>query len=202
MQPSQTLPPGYRAILEIDLQKNIPLALALNLIALGFFITFGWAFSQLAALAREDFRRAGALFDLSPAAGLALMFVLLAVLVLHEAVHGVFFWLFTRSRPQFAFKFLYAYAAAPGWYLPRNRYAIVGLAPLVVISLAGWLLIPWLPFPAALLAWYAITFNAGGAAGDLLIVAWLLTRPAAALINDRGDAVTIYLPAPQAQPAA
>jgi hypothetical protein len=53
-------------------------------------------------------------------------------------------------KPKFAFKVWYAYATAPGWYLPRNQYAVVAIAPLVVLSLLG--IILFLAFvPAGLL---------------------------------------------------
>ncbi len=56
-----------------------------------------------------------------------LLGVLIVTLVLHELVHGLCFWSFTRDRPRFGWKLIYAYAAAPGWYLPRGRYLTVAL---------------------------------------------------------------------------
>ncbi len=114
--------------------------------------------------------------------------------ILHEAIHGACFWLFTKAQPKFAFRWTHAYAAAPNWYLPRNQYLVTGLAPLVVITvfgLAAALLVPsgWL-----LPLWYILTMNASGAIGDLMVAVWLLRQPANCLANDRGEAITLYLP--------
>jgi hypothetical protein len=117
-----------------------------------------------------------------------------AVLLLHELVHGAFFWLITRSRPVFGLQAAYAYAAAPNWYIPRNPYLVVGLAPLILLTLTGVALLPWLP-AALLLPWiFALAVNASGSIGDVYIIGWLLTRPAGALVNDHGDCIHIYLP--------
>ena len=58
--------------------------------------------------------------------------------VLHEAVHGVFFLAF-GGRPRFGFKPWTRfgpvfYAAAPGSYLDRPRYLAAGLAPAVLLT--------------------------------------------------------------------
>jgi hypothetical protein len=116
--------------------------------------------------------------------------------VLHELIHGLFFWLFTRTRPAFGFKGAYAYAAAPGWYIPRSQYIIVGLAPLVLITLGGFALLVVVPawlIPALL---FVVVMNGAGAVGDIAVVGWLLVQPRATLVHDLGDAVAIYRPAP------
>jgi len=76
---------------------------------------------------------------------LAILLALVAVLLLHELVHGAFFWLITRSRPRFGLQITYAYAAAPDCYIPRNPYLVVGLSPLVLITLAGIVMLPLIP---------------------------------------------------------
>ena len=60
--------------------------------------------------------------------------------ILHEAVHGVFFLAF-GGRPRFGFKPWTRfgpvfYAAAPGSYLDRPRYLAAGLAPAVLLTAA------------------------------------------------------------------
>ena len=116
-----------------------------------------------------------------------------AMIVLHEAVHGVFFWLFTRAVPKFAFKGAYAYAAAPDWYLPKYQYLVTALAPLVLLSLVGvglMLVVP--PGGFVVLLLFLVT-NASGAIGDLWVAGWLLRQPDACYANDHGDAVSLYV---------
>jgi hypothetical protein len=124
----------------------------------------------------------------------AVLVLTFLMIVVHELIHGLFFWLFTRERPTFGFKGAYAYAAAPDWYMPRNQYAIVGLAPLVLMTLAGLVLLPVIPVWAIPALLFVVVTNAAGAVGDIAVVGWLLLQPRATLVNDIGDAVTLYRP--------
>lgn len=133
----------------------------------------------------------GGLADLLRFLLLALI-VLAMMVVLHEGLHGLMFWHFTGDRPTFGFKGLYAYAAAPSWYLPRNQHLVVALAPLLVITLGGLLLVALLPEAAVLPIIAIVALNAGGAIGDILVALWLLRIDAAALIQDTGDAITVF----------
>jgi hypothetical protein len=116
------------------------------------------------------------------------------VLGLHELIHGAFFWIFTGARPIFGLRLAYAYAAAPDWYIPRNAFLMIGLAPLVLISLGGAALLPAMPPSLLPIWWLALTANASGAVGDLYIVGWLLSKSAHLYINDCGDRMSVYAP--------
>jgi hypothetical protein len=121
--------------------------------------------------------------------GIALLALMVA---LHEGIHGLLFWRFTGARPTFGFKGLYAYAAAPDWYLPRNQHIVVALAPLLLITLGGLVLLAVLPEVALLPSIVFVALNAGGAVGDIVAVFWLLRADASALVQDTGDAVTVF----------
>jgi hypothetical protein len=127
--------------------------------------------------------------------------VTLGVGALHELVHGLFFWLFTRKRPTFGARSLYFYAGAPDWYLRRGQHLIVGLMPFVLLTLVGMGVTALVP--AAVAAWVllAIVANAGGAAGDLMAAVWLLGQPRDTLVRDTGLAITIYQPEPGSEGA-
>jgi len=191
MQPTQTLPPDYMPYFTLDLSKSKRLVLLLNVLAIGLFIGFGYLFLRAAmALLPSGYTAVQEDCFLS-SLGFSLLAYLL-MLVLHELVHGLFFWFFTRQRPRFGFKGAYAFATAPGWYFPKRHYLAVGLAPLVALTLLGLLILQILP-EGWLLPWLvAVAGNASGAIGDLLIVGWLLTQPEPVLIQDQGDAVTAY----------
>lgn len=196
MLPCQTLPAEYELARAIDLRQQPRLMLGLNLIGLGLLLVFGWLFAWLAA----GLRSPGEAISFSLPSGLAAILgigvAFGVVLLLHELVHGACFWLITRARPRFGLQLAYAYASAPQWYIPRNPYLVVGLAPFVLISLVGAILLPWLP-EALVLPWiFALAVNASGSIGDLYIVGWLLRRPSSALVNDHGDCIHIYLPQP------
>ncbi len=88
---------------------------------------------------------------------------------------------------------MYAFAALPrDCYLPRNPYVVVALAPLVLLSLLGLLLLPMLPPAAIPTLWLVLTANAVGAVGDLVVAGWLLTFPRTVLAQDAGDRMSLY----------
>lgn len=212
MQATKTLPEGYQAYATIALAKNKRLFLFLNLVGLVLFFGFGWLFVQIALLLRPDVAPLLHVFDITSSGSFFLtlpivwipgaLVAFFLVPALHEAAHGVFFWLFTGERPRFAYKVLYAYAAAPDWYLSRGPYLLVGLAPLVLLSLLGVALLPLLPLPLLPGLIACLELNAVGAVGDIAMICWLLFQPASLLARDSGDAVTLYragrVTAPQA----
>jgi hypothetical protein len=123
---------------------------------------------------------------------LLLVLVLAVMLVMHELAHGLLFWIFTRQRPRFGLRLAYAYAAAPDWFLPRNHYLPVALAPLALLSLAGLLVLPFMPAGWLLLWWFFLTGNASGAVGDLYVAGWLLRQSPTVLVKDYGDRIDVF----------
>ena len=194
---TRTLPIGYSQTHEIDLAKNKGLAILLNI--LGFFI-FVLTFLLLIFFAR--WVRPGLLTsaftvkgDLSTVGKLLGLIVLVAFnLILHELIHGFFFWVFTHSLPVYALHMAYAYAAAPDWFIPVRQYWIIGLAPLLVIDGIGLLFILIAPASWLLTIVFLVTLNTGGAVGDLLITSHLLRASPACLVNDTGDRVCFFEP--------
>jgi hypothetical protein len=200
MEPTRQLPSNYRSVGTLDLSKNRWILILMNVLAVGLLFGFGYLFLMIMLRLRPVDGPAGFGGSIEGPLGIllylgyiALLYV--AVVLLHEAIHGIFFWIFTRSRPHFAFKVWYAYATAPGWYLPRNQYAVVGIAPLVLISSLGILLFLFVPADWLMTVFLLITFNASGAVGDIAVLVWLFTKPKTCLAADQGDAVTLYLPA-------
>ena len=198
MKPTQTLPENYRPIGTFDLSNNFRLLVWMNVLGLGVYILSGWLFIQILSWLRPNEAEpalaagiAGLQDILGTLVGLVILYAV--VILLHEALHGVFFWLYTHKRPVFAFKGAYAYAAAPEWFLPRNVYFVTAVAPLVGISLMGLAMFAVVPPSWFLPVLAALIINAGGAAGDLWVAGWLLRQPPACYANDRGDAITLYL---------
>jgi len=198
MKSTKTLPENYHAIGSIDLSLNRRALIWLNVLGLGLFVVTGSAFVQVLYWLRPNEAGSGLTLDLSSAGSIlelvaAFLALYAGMILLHEAVHGSFFWVFTRERPVFAIRWAYAYAAAPGWFLPRNLYFVTALSPLVGISLLGLAV-----FALAPPAWFMPTLivlvaNASGAIGDIWVAVWLLRHPPSCLACDKGDAVTLYL---------
>jgi hypothetical protein len=200
-QALRELPAGYAVGGTVELSKNRWLAIAVNLAAVGLFFVFGWLFTAAAVWLRPDWRSFN-LHITGPGQLLGLLAILLALIVfqvaLHELIHGLFFRLYTGARPRYALKLMYAYAAAPDWYLPRDQHLVTALAPLVLMTVGSLGLLPFIParlIPALLLV---MTANAAGAVGDMVVAGWLLRQPPTALVRDAGDAITVYNYSPSA----
>lgn len=191
MTATKRLPENYVHFRTLDLTKNKAVMILLNLAGLILFFLFGWFFLWLAMLMRSGQAPLQFNFPLLPWL-LALLATYAGVLILHELVHGLFFWLITRERPYFGLKQLYAYAAAPDWYIPRNPYLLVGLAPLILITFLGIILIPFVSQFGLILLLFAMTANAAGAIGDIFVVGWLVNLPSGILVRDDGDTFAVY----------
>jgi hypothetical protein len=188
---TRNLPSTYLQSRTLDLASQPALMIILNVVGLLLFFAFGLAFLHLAVVFYPGISfgilKISALWGI-----LAFLLAYGAVLVLHELVHGVFFVILTRSRPHFGIKQMYAYACAPDWYIPRNQFLVVGLAPLVLITIAGFLLLPFLGSTLATFTLFAMAVNASGAIGDIYTVLWILRFPSQAFVCDHGEKFSIY----------
>lgn len=193
----QNLPDSHVQCWELDLARNQRAALALNAVAIPLVIFFGWVFMEAASNLRPDIVGRLYVTRLSPYPAvffLIFLSVVVGTMIIHEAIHGLFFWIFTRSKPIFGLKLLFAYAGAPQWYIPRNQYAVIGLAPITIITIAGFGLIAWMSLPAAQLVLAAVILNASGAVGDLYVTGKVMAQPPDVLVRDNGVGFVMFAP--------
>jgi len=187
---TKTLPEGYVQSGEINLKNNKRLAITLNIIALFVAVLSFILLFSIAPLLRPSLMITSGTITGS---GMAILVGLVLMLfTIHELIHGFFFWVFTRSRPVFALRLFYAYAAAPDWYIPTRQYMIIGLGPLVIIGAVGMLLMLLVPVSWVLSIAIIVALNTGGSAGDLLIITRIFRLSSTSLANDTGDGVTFY----------
>ncbi|KAA3662508.1 MAG: DUF3267 domain-containing protein [Chloroflexi bacterium] len=188
---TKTLPHDYEHYHALNL-SNWKLMLITNAAGIILLFLFGWLFIGLAAALNPTFFTLEISF-LAQTLTLQVFFLtILLVVILHEVCHAIFFWLFTHERPKIGFNLLYAYAAAPDWHFPRNKFILIGLAPFLLITLGGviWLFgADFLMIPRLILA---LTLNAAGSVGDLLVMVWLMTQPANSLVKDEGAQITLF----------
>jgi len=195
----QALPEDYRLSRRLDLIKDRKLLITLSLASLIVFVVSWIGLSLLLITVRPNLAADSMTFSVT-AGGLGAIFLSLLVLLgvvfamvtLHEAIHGLFFRLFTGGRVSYAFKGAYAYAAAPDWFIRNTAYRVISLAPLVLITVFGFiglLLAPagWI-FPLLLL----VTMNAAGAVGDVYVFFLLARLPGDVLVRDFGEQMEIY----------
>jgi len=203
MQATTTLPTNYRQQATLDLSKSRKAGCSAIVFGIVLLIAVGWLLAQFthslrpAALEGIRFRDILTITpDGKPSIVLPIVdavAALVLVMLIHELVHGMFFWWFAGQRPTFGVKGLYVYAAAPPEvYFPRNQYLIVGIAPLVLLTLVGLLLMVIVPVVAVSILSLFIAFNAAGAAGDLVMAVRLLSYSPDTLMQDSDTGVIVY----------
>jgi Putative zincin peptidase len=197
MNAIKTLPPSYKHLKTLNLSGKSAV-IGLNLAAIPLLFIFGWLFERLTVYLRTNNPfPIGILRFLITFSGwkvIALPLSIVIMVILHELIHGIFFWIYTRERPRFALKGGYAFAAAPGWYLPRNQYINVGLSPLIAITVIAIFLAVFVAQPVVPYMLIIASFNAAGALGDMIVVAWVLRLPETTLVKDDGDTFSAYVP--------
>lgn len=188
--PTQTLPNGYVQSAEINLKKDKRLNILLNIGAFIVFILMFFLLSGFTALVRPDITNFSVTITIGKMLGALGLTVI--VLILHEIIHGLFFWIFSHGRPVFALRPLYAYAGAPTWFFHKHQYAITALGPLVIIGAVGLLLLLLAPISWILMIVFLMALNTGGAVGDLFVFIRLLKCSPTSFTNDTGDVVTFF----------
>lgn len=194
LRPVNQLPPGYKQRGTFALELNTVQGLIKwNLIGGVLFVLVGWAFF-ISALTLRPLLLYGILesaqWDYFVVFG-NLMAMAVAI-GLHELFHGILFWAYTQTHPVFGVRLFYAYAAAPGWYLPRGQFIIVALAPLVFLTLIGFGLVAVIPPVLTLPLLFGMTTNVAGSIGDIATVIWLTRQSKRILIEDVGERIKIY----------
>lgn len=105
------------------------------------------------------------------------------ILLLHEGLHAVMFLLW-GGKPYFGMKLpLALYCGAKNQLFRCNQYLAVGLAPLVVITIAGICLTLLAPVLASYTL-FATIGNFSGASGDIWVVARLWRQSGNLLVED------------------
>jgi hypothetical protein len=195
MEPTKTPPEDYYIHGILDLSKR-KIQFGLNIIALAIFFIFYWIFQGLATIFRPEDSQVEGVFDLYTPIIQIILFIILMILIIiiHELIHGILFWYYTRELPEFAYKGAYAYAAAPKWFLPRNKFAVVGSSPLILITFIGMLFVILLPPQYLKIAIISLSINTAGSLGDAVTIIWLFNHHKHSLINDNGDIFYAYEP--------
>lgn len=128
---------------------------------------------------------------------LSLVVVIAPVIILHEGLHGLFFWLFT-GKTKFGAKLWSSlgpvfYASSPGSLIPRARIQIVALAPqaltILLFSTAVLVSMPAVVSHSLLLA---AALNLGGGGLDIYFTWSLRKYPRTVLVEDLKTGCKIY----------
>ncbi len=185
-----TLPEGYEELFQMNLQKDKKTALLINAMAIVIMLLFG----LLGHFCVVPFQT---LFDMEQ--GVGIYFLRLGVLivgyvvyiVLHEAVHGVCMWHFSKVKPKYGFTGMYAFAGSTAYFC-KSCYIVIALAPIVVWGVVLAVLCAVVPGSWFWVVYFIQIGNLAGAAGDLYVTWRLGKLPADILVNDTGVDMTVY----------
>ena len=109
-----------------------------------------------ALIGSEQFGIVGAVFFI-----IALFFL---IIIIHEAIHGIFFKIFNPSgKVKFGFKAGMAYATSPGTVYTRGQFFIIIIMPFLIITAIMMTMMFLLPNPAYK---YYLALHTGACAGD------------------------------------
>jgi hypothetical protein len=207
MKATTSLPSNYSKYTILEPSKHPKFLIGAVGTGIVLLLIFGWLFVLFANAVRPTALDGMRLRDLlvsnstgtflvvSPALLRNFGIALVAVLIVHELIHGFFYWLFSSRRPKFGVQGLLPYATAPsGVYFPQKQFLTVGLAPLVVLTAVGLLLVVIAPIALVPFLLFFVVFNAAGAGGDLIMAIQLMSFASETLMEDNDAGVTIYGP--------
>lgn len=196
--PITALPAGYQRVKRLVLTETRTLTL-LNLFSLALAVPFFALMIVWTGAVRSLRGPVGG--DVAGLPDLILWLAVLLVLPLHEWIHGLAIrW--ARHTPRYGMKSVslgpvkipvVLFATADDAYFRRDQFVVVALAPVVVITPAGMLLLAVLPDALAIYLSVAVIINGAGAIGDLWMTAVALRYPPDALIQDEADAISVFV---------
>ena len=184
-------PDGYDEPYLFDYSSIVLLLLSVPMFVLSS-VGFGWVlwqihgqdvFASVFTISEIDGGTAFALDVIG--VGIPFLAALIVVVVVHELIHGA-------VMQYYGYEVTYGvnpamgafYASAFGQFQPREQLFVIGLAPLVIITLVVTpLLAISLPI-GALTAYFVLWMNATGAVGDLYVVWRLRNMPARTRMYD------------------
>lgn len=188
MKSSYTLlPENYEEVLLIDLKNNKKQFVFINILSVVLIIPFIvlYLFFERSLSLSDGFRYSIILFISIPS--------LFLMIILHELIHGLFFKIFGKGKLKFKFHGFAVSCSMPTNYFNKRSYILIGLAPLVLLTIIYGVLSFFLyNTDYFILAYFPLALNFSGAAGDIYVVSLLMKMKKTVLVNDTGVAMKIY----------
>ena len=182
------LPDGYAEIRRIDLKKDKKFTILLNVAALVLFavmLVLGLLISPLCIpIVLTKSMNAILVFAL-------LIVAIVAYIICHELVHGLFFRVFTGKKAKYGFNGIFAYAYSDA-YVSKVPYVIIGLAPVIVFGIIFLVLNIVLPQEWFWFVYLLQIMNISGAVGDFYITYLVCKSPTDLLAHDEVPAMIFY----------
>ncbi|MCK1159720.1 DUF3267 domain-containing protein [Streptococcus uberis] len=178
---------------KVRLQGNKKLLLLLNLFSLPLTYLFFLLFTQIAIIFKPLINKGT---SINTSGIVTVMGMVMALLVIHELVHGLFYNLFkpkNRIKIGFRLKSMIGYCTSPYSLYPKSQMLVIGLAPFFLLSFSLTLL-----YCLGILSPFYYIFlaavHAGGCIGDFYYVYLLVFKfkQKEILIEDTLSGLIIY----------
>ena len=182
----ERLPEGYARIRRIDLMKNkgeMRAVAAISVILMAVMAAGMCACVPFVPAWKQILDNLWA--------SLALLAAIVAYMVLHELVHGLFIRVFSGRRARYGFNWAYAYAGSD-FYFARRPYLVIALAPVLFWGAA---LVALQALVPGYWTWWVFALqivNVSGAAGDIYTVYVVARLPRDIYVRDSGTAMEIF----------
>lgn len=174
------LPDGYREAAKIDLDNDQKIATRVNMTSLMVLMPF--------AMVLLIMYINGASFSLDMGLNGWLTFIIsmMAVLLVHEGIHGLAMMLFAPSgrKVRFGVSSMMPYAGAPDVYFTKGQFTAIALAPAVILDLALALSLLFLSGTAFYIAYMVLAIHTGGCVGDFVAVGTMRKLKGSVLVCD------------------
>ena len=186
MKAVETLPEGYKEYYSIDLQKDKKLALLVNAIALIIAVLLIVPMHFVIPISSLFNFDDGIITRL-----IALIFLLIIYMVLHELVHGIAMKSCGTKKVKYGFTGMYAFAGSNDYY-DKKSYIYIALAPIVLLGIIIAIINLVVPVEWFWVVYFIQITNLSGAAGDLFVTVKFSHFPKDILIKDHGVGMTVF----------
>jgi len=190
---TQVLPEDYELYGDFRPEQFKKAIWAVSLVALVILVASYAFFFRLTSLFRPGFQSIKSLhFEISMErlwSVLTILVLLLVVFMLHELIHALCLWLYTGKRPVIRATLNGGggfYVRLPAWYIPRNAFLVVNLAPVCLITLVGFLLIFVVEQSSLGLLIFCLAVHLAGTTGDLASSFFIFLQPASVYLTTDG----------------
>ena len=175
------LPNQYQLILSLDLQNNKKQFFIVNVLSFLIMIPMliiGHLYNPI--------------FNLFENGG-QMIFIFIGIviyMILHELVHGIFMYYYSKEKSFFGFTGGYAYAGSHCYYY-KKPYLVIALSPIIILGAI--LLVLNIIFTEYFwLIYFMQIANISGAAGDLYVTYRFLKLDDNVLVKDIGVSMDVY----------
>ena len=187
MKPTCRTPNTYQYCYKLSPDQNRSAQLFLILVALGAFFI---AWQLIRWLSPALLRPVSSGIILIDRYGILVVGV--AMILLHENIHALVAWRYTNHWPSYGVTPLGIYVNTAEWLFPRSMMIAISVAPFLILTLLGFLLLVMLPIAFTRLSVWFILLNGVGSINDVAVATWIFFQPASALIQNDGREIRIY----------